>query len=471
MGNSHKTRDIINKFFKRTVMIKRMQYLMLICFLFSGNTFGQQSEINSMKVGEVVPNVTIKNVQNYFKEEVDISDFKGKLLILDFWGLNCAPCIEAFPKLDSLQKKFKDRIQILLVTKDSKPVVDSIYKLRSPRSSSLRFLPRFASIAGDTIFHKLFEYISLPHSVWISPTGKVRAITAGKYVTENNIERILTNNAYQLPLKYDKLVKLEEGPVFPQIFPFLQDKLRFYTTLSHSIGAYGSQAVFAVDSLAGTVRITRGNTTVLRLCAESLTGNISVGDPFETYHFDFGKRVELNTSDSSRFFYKGNDANHHAEWIARNRYHYETVLPLMTYQKTLGYMKMDIDKFFGIKSYIEKRKMNCIVLVRTSERDRIKYIPEKDTMANGARNAGVDVNGAFHINGMTLTTLVRNLSSDNKSTPFAFLDQTNYKGKVFMKIDAPLSNLPLVKKELRDKYDLDLVEREEEVDFMVISDQ
>ena len=55
--------------------------------------------------------VLIKNPKIYedviFKDinqkDVDLNDFKGKLVILNFWATWCAPCREEMPSLDDLQ--------------------------------------------------------------------------------------------------------------------------------------------------------------------------------------------------------------------------------------------------------------------------------------------------------------------------------------------------------------------------------
>jgi len=65
--------------------------------------------------------VLIKNPKKYeniiFKDinqkNVDLYDFKGKLLILNFWATWCAPCKKEMPSLDNLQSNTKlDNLKI-----------------------------------------------------------------------------------------------------------------------------------------------------------------------------------------------------------------------------------------------------------------------------------------------------------------------------------------------------------------------
>ena len=41
------------------------------------------------------------------EKEVNLADYKGKLLILNFWATWCAPCREEMPSLDNLQSNNK----------------------------------------------------------------------------------------------------------------------------------------------------------------------------------------------------------------------------------------------------------------------------------------------------------------------------------------------------------------------------
>lgn len=42
-----------------------------------------------------------------------IKDFRGKVLILDFWATYCKPCIQEIPHLMELQKRYPGRIEII----------------------------------------------------------------------------------------------------------------------------------------------------------------------------------------------------------------------------------------------------------------------------------------------------------------------------------------------------------------------
>ena len=49
---------------------------------------------------KIYEEVVFKDSNNY---DVNLDDFKGKLLILNFWATWCAPCREEMPSLDGLQ--------------------------------------------------------------------------------------------------------------------------------------------------------------------------------------------------------------------------------------------------------------------------------------------------------------------------------------------------------------------------------
>ena len=57
-----------------------------------------------IKNPKIYKDVTFKNVN---QKNVNLEDFKGKLVILNFCATWCAPCKEEMPSLDALQKNTK----------------------------------------------------------------------------------------------------------------------------------------------------------------------------------------------------------------------------------------------------------------------------------------------------------------------------------------------------------------------------
>lgn len=64
------------------------------------------------------------------KSEI-MDDYKGKVLILDFWATYCPPCIEGIPHLRQLNKKYGDNLVVIglhVGGEDDRPLVPAFKK-------------------------------------------------------------------------------------------------------------------------------------------------------------------------------------------------------------------------------------------------------------------------------------------------------------------------------------------------------
>jgi thiol-disulfide isomerase/thioredoxin len=61
--------------------------------------------------GSVVPDFTFRDLAG---QEHKLSNFRGKYVLLDFWGTWCPPCIRLLPELQSVHEQFRDRGLIVL---------------------------------------------------------------------------------------------------------------------------------------------------------------------------------------------------------------------------------------------------------------------------------------------------------------------------------------------------------------------
>ena len=70
-------------------------------------------------------------IQNADDKPMKLSDFKGKVVLLNFWATWCTPCVKEMPSLDRLQAAFpKDKFVIVPLSIDgpTKPKVAPFYK-------------------------------------------------------------------------------------------------------------------------------------------------------------------------------------------------------------------------------------------------------------------------------------------------------------------------------------------------------
>jgi len=67
-------------------------------------------EVKPLKIGDKVPDIEFKLVDSKTGgiSKGKLSDYKGKLVIIDFWASWCYSCLHKFPKMDELQKKYSN---------------------------------------------------------------------------------------------------------------------------------------------------------------------------------------------------------------------------------------------------------------------------------------------------------------------------------------------------------------------------
>jgi len=62
-------------------------------------------------LGKAAPDFTLKDTEG---NEAKLSDFKGKVVLMDFWATWCGPCIQAMPHVQGLYEIYKEKDVIIL---------------------------------------------------------------------------------------------------------------------------------------------------------------------------------------------------------------------------------------------------------------------------------------------------------------------------------------------------------------------
>src|SRR4030065_2705473 len=93
--------------------------LTIILALFLSLTFWNMASANK---GSFAPDFTLYDLSG---KKVMLSQFRGKVVVLNFWSIWCGPCLAEMPSLNKLYLEFKDRgLVVIAVAEDpaEKPV-------------------------------------------------------------------------------------------------------------------------------------------------------------------------------------------------------------------------------------------------------------------------------------------------------------------------------------------------------------
>jgi len=134
-------------------------------------------------VGAVIPDFAFTDFNGQPRH---LSEFRGKYLLLEFWGVWCKPCVAEIPNLKAAYEKYKSRgFEVLGM--DYEPLEKGKDPITATKET-LEMVKKFASEKGMTwtqatpesvkdIIEKRFQIRGFPRTILLDPQGKV--ITRG----------------------------------------------------------------------------------------------------------------------------------------------------------------------------------------------------------------------------------------------------------------------------------------------------
>ena len=82
-----------------------MRILIIFIFLISNSVANEITNIKNLVINKELKKYEDLTFFDSKKEQINLKDFKGKLILLNFWATWCAPCKEEMPSLDLLDNK------------------------------------------------------------------------------------------------------------------------------------------------------------------------------------------------------------------------------------------------------------------------------------------------------------------------------------------------------------------------------
>jgi cytochrome c biogenesis protein CcmG/thiol:disulfide interchange protein DsbE len=136
---------------------------------------GADSGVGSAEpVGNPAPDFRIATVTGS-KETLSLHQFRGQVVVLDFWGTFCEPCKKSFPKLQQLSEEYASSgVRFIGVSEDEEEDKDKI--------------PAFAATYGATFalgwdadrsIARHYNPETMPSSFIIDKNGIVRFVHVG----------------------------------------------------------------------------------------------------------------------------------------------------------------------------------------------------------------------------------------------------------------------------------------------------
>ena len=130
-------------------------------------------------IAEPAPEFTLKDVQD---RDVSLNQFKGKVVLLNFWATWCDPCRIEIPWLIELQEKYGSRglvvLGVAIDDEGKKAVAPSVEKERFTVSGQPRTINYPILIGTDDMQEKYGGLLGVPTSILITRDGRrVKRIT------------------------------------------------------------------------------------------------------------------------------------------------------------------------------------------------------------------------------------------------------------------------------------------------------
>jgi thiol-disulfide isomerase/thioredoxin len=130
-----------------------------------------QSNLIPKAKRKAAPDFTLKDADG---KPVSLADYKGKVVLLDFWATWCGPCKIEIPWLIEFQRNYKDRgFTVIGVSMDEEG-----WEVVKPYIT--RKMVNYPVVIGDEKLDQLYGGIeSLPTAVFIDKEGRIANVHVG----------------------------------------------------------------------------------------------------------------------------------------------------------------------------------------------------------------------------------------------------------------------------------------------------
>jgi thiol-disulfide isomerase/thioredoxin len=157
--------------------MNRLKFLLIPALLITAAACGGDERQDDGTPESIVENAVFTDLDG---NEVSVSDFAGRVLIIDFWESWCGPCLQVFPSLQQLREEFPDQFEVLAVTVGMTEGPEDAREFAEEHDYDFNWLydenEVFARLGGQGI----------PFKAFVDPDGNFIKIEMGSYGSEGD---------------------------------------------------------------------------------------------------------------------------------------------------------------------------------------------------------------------------------------------------------------------------------------------
>ncbi|WP_400262958.1 TlpA family protein disulfide reductase [Sphingobacterium sp. SG20118] len=320
--------------------------MMLITVFYTNAQSGKKVDLSkALQVGDTfVPPRSVQQMRGSGKP-IDLQKFGDKVVILDFFDSFCGICIQTMPKLQKLQEKLKDKLQIITVGWQDKETLDKFFEQNEFLKENKVNLP---VIYSDVYLKERFPHISVPHVAFLHK-GKVKAIASSDMVIEDVILKLYKEEQIDFPLKDDygkgNLLALDRSEI----------KVKGASSFSgYQNGVPYESFRRKLDSVTGLQKTSFYNVSIYSAVLFT-HAKIKKGG-----YVPRPERLLLKVKDPNRY---DDTANVGDLWYMQNAISYERLDAIeRTDSAQAKVVLQDLHSFLGIRTYKAMKNIECLIL-------------------------------------------------------------------------------------------------------------
>ncbi len=165
--------------------IIKLTVLLLAVGMFGYFSFTMANKADIPRQGDPAPDFEIENLDG---EMESLSDYKGKVVVLNYFATWCVPCVDEAPELEAFSREYGDQYKLLIIDRgETRDRVKKFIEKHDARSSTYLF-------DYNSKVSKMYGVLKQPESFVIDKEGVIREYIQGPI---NKME------LYNLVSKYD----------------------------------------------------------------------------------------------------------------------------------------------------------------------------------------------------------------------------------------------------------------------------